>query len=155
MNNEELVFKLNADLMNEYTHMHFYLHSSFLVEGTYREEVADWLVKHATSEFLHIQQFAKMIVGLGGIPIGSVPAFCYKMFPDLTDPHEIFLYAQQLEREVVTNYVQRMEEVVRSKELDPCDAKYVELFLEDQVLDSRGDLDEIKQFLKQRVIGHY
>ena len=137
--------------MNEYTHMHFYLHSSFLVEGTYREEVADWLVKHATSEFLHIQQFAKVIVGLGGIPVGSVPSHSYKSFPDLTDPHDIFSYAQELESEVVTNYVQRMEEIEMSKELDLCDAKYVELFLEDQVLDSRGDLDEIKQFLKRNI----
>lgn len=148
MNKQQLIDKLNSDLVNEYTHMHFYLHSSFLVEGTYREEVADWLVKHATSEFLHIQQFAKMIVGLGGIPVGCAPINCYKSFLNLTDPHEIFLYAQQLESEVVVNYVQRMEEVVESKTLDPCDAKYVELFLEDQVLDSRGDLDEIAQFLK-------
>jgi len=144
MNKTDLISKLNSDLMNEYTHMHFYLHSSFLVEGTYRHEVAEWLVEHAESEFKHIQEFAKVIVGLGGIP-----TCIFKTFPDLTDPHEIFLYAQKLEQEVVTNYVHRMEEVGESKELDPCDAKYVELFLEDQVLDSRGDLDEIVQFLKR------
>ncbi len=146
MNKEDLILKLNGDLVNEYTHMHFYLHSSFLVEGTYRDEVSEWLVKHATSEFKHIQEFAKMIVGLGGQPVHE-----HHDFPHLTDPHEIFLYAQQLESEVVANYVQRMEEVVSSNELDPCDAKYVELFLEDQVLDSRGDLDEIKQFIKRNV----
>lgn len=146
MNKEELIFKLNSDLVNEYTHMHFYLNSSFLVEGTYRDEVSEWLVKHATSEFLHIQQFAKMIVGLDGMPATN-----HHDIPRLTDPHEIFLYAQKLESEVVANYVQRMEEVIESKELDPSDAKYVELFLEDQVLDSRGDLDEIKQFLKRNV----
>lgn len=151
MNKQQLIDKLNSDLVNEYTHMHFYLHSSFLVEGTYRHEVAEWLVEHAESEFKHIQEFAKVIVGLGGMPVGSLPAFCYKSFPDSTDPHEIFLYAQQLEAEVVMNYVHRMEEIVVSKELDSCDAKYVELFLEDQILDSRGDLDEIKQFLKRNV----
>lgn len=145
MNKSELIQKLNEDLENEYTHMHFYLHSSFLVEGTYREEVADWLIKHATSEFAHIQQFAKMIVGLDGIPTNN-----HKPFPNLTDPDDIFLYAQKLETEVVTNYVHRMEEIVGSRKLDLCDAKYVELFLEDQVLDSRGDLDEIAQFLKGR-----
>lgn len=144
MNKEELILKLNSDLVNEYTHMHFYLQSSFLVEGTYRHEVSEWLAEHATSEFGHIQEFAKVIVGLGGVPRHE-----HKSFPNLTDPHEIFLYAQDLEREVVTNYVHRMEEIVGSKELDPSDAKYVELFLEDQILDSRGDLDEIKQFLKR------
>ena len=145
MNKKELISKLNNDLVNEYTHMHFYLHSSFLVEGTYRHEVAEWLVEHAESEFKHIQEFAKVIVGLGGIPRHE-----HKNFPDLTDPHAIFLYAQTLEQEVVVNYVQRMEEVVGGNDLDPCDAKYVELFLEDQILDSRGDLDEIAQFLKGR-----
>jgi ferritin len=146
MNKEQLIEKLNFDLVNEYTHMHFYLQSSFLVEGTYRDEISEWLVKHATSEFLHIQQFAKVIVGLGGQPRVA----CHD-FPYLTDPHEIFLYAQDLESNVVTNYVHRMEEIEDSKELDSCDAKYVELFLEDQVLDSRGDLDEIKLFIKRNI----
>jgi ferritin len=146
MNKEQLIRKLNSDLVNEYTHMHFYLQSSFLVEGTYRHEVSEWLVEHATSECLHIQQFAKVIVGLGGMPAAN-----HHDFPRLTDPHEIFLYAQHLEGEVVTNYAHRMEEIVSSKELDIEDAKYVELFLEDQLLDSRGDLDEIKQFLKRNI----
>ena len=92
MNKEKLILKLNEDLANEYTHMHFYLQSSFLVEGTYRDEVSEWLVKHATSEFLHVQQFAKMIVGLGGIPLHR-----HHPFPDLTDPHQIFLHAEHLE----------------------------------------------------------
>jgi len=47
--------------------------------------------------------------------------------------------------------MEEIEESVKNKELDPCDGKYVELFLEDQVLDSRADLDEIKQFLKRSV----
>lgn len=142
----ELIEKLNSDLMNEYTHMHFYLQSSFLVEGTYRHEVAEWLAEHAASEFKHVQEFAKVIVGLGGVPVTRGHDF-----PNLTDPHEIFLYAQKLEQEVVTNYVHRMEEVEGEfrRNLDKCDAKYVELFLEDQLLDSRSDLDEINQFLKK------
>jgi bacterioferritin (cytochrome b1) len=143
MNKTTLIDKLNGDLRNEYTHMNFYLHSSFLVEGTYRHEVAEWLVEHAESEFKHIQEFAKMIVGLGGVPITDKHSF-----PNLTDPHDIFLYAQKLEQEVVTNYAHRMEDIVGSDELGRGDAKYVELFLEDQLLDSRGDLDEIAQFLK-------
>lgn len=145
MTKEDLILHLNGDLVNEYTHMHFYLQSSFLVEGTYRHEVSEWLAEHAESEFKHIQEFAKVIVGLGGKPFTH-----HHAFPSLTDPHDIFSYAQELEREVVTNYVHRMEEVVGSNELDCCDAKYVELFLEDQLLDSRSDLDEIAQFLKPR-----
>ena len=145
MNKDQLIDKLNSDLMNEYTHMHFYLQSAFLVEGTYRHEVAEWLTEHASSEFQHIQEFAKVIVGLGGLPTTK-----HHPFPNLTDPHDIFLYAQKLEEEVVTNYVHRMEEIGGSELLERTDAKYVELFLEDQILDSRGDLDEIRQFVKNR-----
>ena len=149
MNKLDLINKLNEDLTNEYTHMHFYLQSSFLVEGTYRHEVSEWLAEHAQSEFKHIQEFAKVIVGLGGVPVTN-----HHDFPNLTDPHDIFYHAQQLEQEVVKNYVHRMVEVENSDLLDSCDAKYVELFLEDQLLDSRGDLDEIKQFLQTRVVSH-
>jgi bacterioferritin (cytochrome b1) len=125
--------------------MHFYLQSSFLVEGINRAEIAEWLVEHAESEFKHIQQFAKMIVGLGGTPTTE-----HHYFPSFTCPFEIFEYAQQLEQQVVTNYVHRMEEMEEEREVDKVDRKYVGLFLEDQVLDSRADLDEIGQFLKRR-----
>jgi len=142
MNKQELIAKLNEDLSNEYTHMQFYLHSSIMVQGIIRDEISEWLVDHAKSEFDHIQQFGKMIVGLGGVPT-HIP----KAFPNLTDPSEIMRYAHTLESEVVLNYAHRMEEIKESRELDLTDSKYVHLFLEDQLLDSRGDLDEIKQFL--------
>ncbi len=145
MNKEELISLLNEDLKNEYTHMHFYLQSSFLVEGMNRAEIAEWLVEHSESEFKHIQQFAKLIVGLGGVPCTD-----HHFIPSFTCPFEIFEYAQQLEQQVVTNYVHRMEEMEEDNELDKTDRKYVGLFLEDQVLDSRSDLDEIAQFLKRR-----
>jgi bacterioferritin (cytochrome b1) len=142
MTKQNLIEKLNNDLKNEYTHMHFYLQSSFVIEGLHRAEIGEWLAKQATGEFNHIQQFAKMIVGLGGVPETK-----HHPFPLLTEPYEILQYAQKLESEVVANYVQRMDEcTITEKE----DAKYVELFLEDQVIDSRADLDEIKQMLKSR-----
>jgi len=143
MTKQSLIEKLNSDLKNEYTHMHFYLQSSFLIEGLHREEIGEWLAKQAASEFQHIQQFAKMIVGLGGIPETK-----HHVFPLLTEPYTIMQYAQKLESEVITNYVQRMVECDSIVEKN--DAKYVELFLEDQLLDSRADLDEINQMLKLR-----
>ena len=143
MNKSELIDKLNSDLMNEYTHMHFYLHSSVMVSGLHRAEIAEWLLEHAKGEFEHVQQFAKMIVGLGGVPVNKPHDF-----PTLTNAYAIMMQAYTLESQVVKNYAHRMEEIGMSNELDVCDAKYVELFLEDQLLDSRGDLDEIAQFLK-------
>jgi bacterioferritin (cytochrome b1) len=143
MTKQQLIEKLNGDLKNEYTHMHFYLQSSFIIEGLHRAEIGEWLAKQATGEFNHIQQFAKMIVGLGGVPETK-----HHTFPLLTDPYEILHHAQKLESEVVSNYVQRMEEC--GKVIEKNDAKYVELFLEDQLLDSRADLDEINQMLKSK-----
>jgi len=141
MTREEMVALLNADLRNEYKHMHFYLQSSFLIRGLHREELGEYLAEHAKSEFDHVQQFAKLIVGLGGIPeTNSNP------FPNLTDPQAIFEYALQMEDEVVSNYVQRMKD---AQALGGVDGAYVEIFLEDQILDSRGDADNIREIVRK------
>ncbi len=138
---KELIDKLNGDLVNEYTHMHFYLHHSVMVRGINRAEISEWLFEHAKSEFEHVQQFAKLIVGLGGIPVTD-----HNPFQTYTSPDAIFRYAYNLEAQVVANYAHRMEELDKEMELQLEDKKYVILFLEDQLLDSRADLDEIGQF---------
>lgn len=148
MTKQDLITKLNADLANEYTHMHFYLHHSVMVKGINRAEISEWLLDHAKGEFDHIQQFAKLIVGLGGTPIHH-----HHPFPDFTNPDSIFRYAYDLEAQVVRNYAHRMEELDGVVGDNSCgnvtkeDKKYVTLFFEDQLLDSRGDLDEISQFI--------
>jgi ferritin len=45
MTKQQLIEKLNGDLKNEYTHMHFYLQSSFIIEGLHRAEIGEWLAK--------------------------------------------------------------------------------------------------------------
>lgn len=144
-----LIDKLNEMLKNEYTHMHYYLQSSFLIEGLHKMEIGEWLAEQAASEFKHIQQFAKVIVGLGGVPETE-----HFVIPYLTDPQEILQYAHGLEFDVVGKYVQHME-VWKDKNTtsfdDVIDIKYIEVFLEEQLLDSRADLDEIKQMLKGKV----
>lgn len=141
MTKQELVQKLNDDLSNEYKHMHFYLHSSFMIQGLHREELAEYLKEHAQSEFNHVQEFAKLIVGLGGVPTKTVATY-----PTLTDPQEIFEYALKMEDEVVANYVARMAE---AQDLGGVDGTYVEIFLEDQVLDSRQDADNLREMVKK------
>jgi bacterioferritin (cytochrome b1) len=146
MTKEELITKLNGDLTNEYTHMHFYLHSSFMIEGLHRAELGEWLAEQASSEFKHIQEFAKMIVGLGSTPICS-----FKSFPTFTHPVDILKFAYKMEEEVVKNYVKRREEcenMARKQFESSIDGTWVGLFLEDQIMDSRSDLDEISQLLK-------
>lgn len=137
MTKAELVDKLNSDLANEWKHMQFYLYSSIIVKGLARIEVKEFLLEHAKSEFNHIQEFSQMILGLGGIPSKSINAF-----PTLTDPRDIISYALDIEREVVNNYVTRIKE---AQELGGVDGSFIEIFLEDQILDSRKDVDELKE----------
>lgn len=141
MTKAELIEKLNDDLRNEYTHMHFYLYSSFMIQGFHRLEIGEWLLAQAQGEFKHIQEFSKMIVGLGGVPTHEP-----KNFPVYRDAYNILDYARRLETEVVENYVNRMKEC---ELLGGVDGTWVELFLENQVIDSRSDLDEITELLKE------
>lgn len=136
MTKNELVAKLNSDLKNELKHMHFYLHSAAVIRGLHREELREYLEEHALSEFEHVKEFTKVIVGLGGVPTKEV-----NVYPTLTDPIEIIKYAVDMEDEVVSNYVERMED---AKKLGGVDGSYVEIFLEDQILDSRQDADNLR-----------
>lgn len=146
MTKQQLTVNLCEDLRNEYTHMHFYLHSAALVTGLHREEIREFLIEQAEGEFKHIQEFANLIVGLGGIPS------CWPHeFPTHYNPYNILTYALKLEEEVVSNYVLRMKE---AKELGGVDGSYVEIFLENQILDSRADADNIRQMLKGENHSH-
>jgi ferritin len=139
MTKQEIIDLLNGDLSNEYKHMHFYLHSSFLIRGLHKAELGNWLCEHAKGEFDHVQQFAKMIVGLGGKPTTTV-----NPFPSFTNPSEILGYALEMEEEVLRNYVDRQEQ---ARELGGVDGAYIDNFFQEQVLDSRADVDEIRQMI--------
>ncbi len=139
MTKSEMIDLLNSDLSNEYKHMHFYLHSSFMIEGLHRAELGEFLREQSESEFQHVQQFAKMIVGLGGIPTTT-----FKSFPTLTSPLEILRYALSMEREVLENYIVRQKQAL---ELGGVDGAYIDNFFDEQILDSRSDADELKQLI--------
>ena len=154
MTKKQLIDNLNADLMNEYRHMHFYLHASFMVQGLHRAEIGEFLKESAEGEFKHIQEFAKVIVGLGGKPF-SMLSDAYTLALEksqpwhnstgLTSTMEILEFALNMEEEVVRNYVGRMKE---AREMDDTDGAFVEIFLEDQILDSRQDADELREMVK-------
>lgn len=142
MNKSDFINLLNGDLANEYAHLHFYLHSAIQVEGLHREELREFFTEQAASEMNHVKQFGDMIVGLGGTPI-CMPA----SFPDqLKSPTDILDYALTMENQVVENYAQRMDQA--RDVLTGGDAKWVEAFLENQIIDSRTDADNIKKMLK-------
>ena len=137
---------LNDDLSREYSHMHFYLHASIVVRGIHREEYSELFQGEAQSEMNHVSQFAKLILGLGGKPKADVAHFR----TDITDPMELVEEAMRMEKEVVENYVTRMEEAVQLQENggdDKIHGRYIEIFLEDQVMHSREDIDNFREIL--------
>lgn len=137
----DLIQSLKADLANEMKHMMFYLHSASMVTSLDAAEIKEFLLNQAKSEMDHVHAFADMIVGLGGDPI-AVP----NKFPlDLTRPKEILNYALDMELEVIDNYVERINQ---AEEVGGADGKWVEIFLEDQIADSRTDADYLKQLLR-------
>jgi len=143
----EFVGKLNQDLANEYKHWNFYIQAMTNVQGLHREEIGEFLKKEAAGEMLHIEEFKRVIIGLGGKPTTNAAPFAH----DIVTPKEILEYALVMEDEVVWNYVHRIDDAVMLQEnggIDKVHGKYVELFLEDQILDSRNDADHIREMLK-------
>ena len=144
----ELVNQLNEDLSREYSHMQFYLHASIVVRGLHREEYAELFQKEAASEMGHVTEFGKLILGLGGKPTTNVASFP----TDVTDPIKLVEEALRMEKEVVANYVDRMDQAIALQENggdDRVHGRYLEIFLEDQILHSRADVDNYREILDQ------
>lgn len=154
MDRTTLINKLQDDLSREYSHWHFYINASITVTGLHREELSEFFLTQAQSEMLHIQQWAKLILGLGVSPMitcnnlvtSELSAFYYSP----KTPKELLEYALNMEKEVVNNFVQRMDECDELENVpeDKTDARWVHLFLEDQLMDSRADVDNINEMLK-------
>lgn len=141
MTKQELISLLNNDIRNEYAHMHFYLHSALLVQGLHREELREFFLEEAASEMKHVQEFGDLIVGLDAKPECMPNAFP----TNLTHPRDILAHALKMEEEVVANYVQRMDDAVA---LGGVDGRWVEIFLEAQIDDSRKGADNLRQMIK-------
>lgn len=149
----DLVENLNDDLSREYSHMHFYLHASIVCRGLHREEYSELFQAEATSEMQHVSQFGKLILGLGGTPSVNVAEFP----TGITDPLKLVEEAMRMEKEVVENYVDRMDQAISLQENggeDRVHGRYVEIFLEDQILHSREDVDNFRQILDQAVFRY-
>jgi len=152
---EELVGLLECDLANEYAHWHFYMQASTAVRGLHRQEIGEFFSEQAAGEMKHVGEFRRMIQGIKtrrGIP-GGVASAVAPFKTGMTCPKELLQAALDMENEVVSNYVLRHSQAedlasTGSGE-DAIDATYVALFLEDQILDSRGDADNILEMLNK------
>lgn len=144
MNNlQNLINDLKSDLKNECTHLIFYLQSASLVQGLHAKEYKEYFLKEANKELTHVQQFADLIIGLGGDNLEYVPN--YEKINYSNNPLEILRNALALEEEVVQNYCERMHQ---AESLGSTDGDWVHIFLEKQIEESRIDVDELKQIIR-------
>jgi len=147
---------LIKDLANEYSHWHFYIQASTNVVGLHRLELSEFFEKQASSEMNHVLEFRKLIQGLitkRNLKI-NIPNEVAKFKENLKDPIDLLSFALEMEDKVVSNYTQRIKETClfqENNETDAVDGKYIELFLEDQIQDSRADADEIREILKRSI----
>jgi len=142
----DVVILLNEDLKNEWKHMQFYLHHASAITGLHAHEYKEFLLEQAASEMKHVQQFSDLLFGLGVIPTTQINEFA-----KLTSAYEILRYAAEMEALVVANYTIRIAQlnaITFESPSDVADAKWIEIFLEEQIKDSREDLDHLKQLLK-------
>lgn len=151
---ENLFDLLAEDLSREYSHWNFYIQSATSVVGLHREEIGEFLLEQAKEEMGHIEEFKRVLHGLNERRNLNklIPTKISQFKNELSCPEQILKEALRMEDEVVRNYIQRIENACslqENGEEDKVDGKYVELFLEDQVLDSRKDADHIRMMLKK------
>lgn len=141
----EMVARLNNDLKNEWKHLKFYTHHASAIIGLHAHEYKELFTEQAGSELQHVIQFSDLITGLGGAPTTEANGF-----PQLTVAKNIISYAIEMENEVVQNYSQRIAELeqIRNTPETLADKKWIEIFLEKQIEDSRQDLDHFRQIIK-------
>jgi ferritin len=142
----EFVRRLNSDLKNEWRHMCYYLYAASAATGLHAHEYKEFFLEQAKSEMGHVTQFSDLIIGLGG----TATVECLP-FAKYTDVRDLLCYAAVLEAEVVSNYTKRIAELADIVEDAPAIAahkKWLEIFLEEQIKDSREDLDHLRQIMK-------
>ena len=139
---EKLAELLLGDLKNELTHLHFYLQSASLVQGLHAKEYKEFFTKEANKELVHVQQFYDLMIGLD-IDVTNTPYF--DKLPKLTNVLDILKHALTLEQEVVSNYSTRMHQAESMKTVD---GDWVHIFMENQIQESRVDVDELRQIIR-------
>lgn len=150
---EEMVELLSEDLSREYSHWNFYIQASTSITGLHREEIGEFLIDQAKEEMAHIEEFKKVLHGIitRRNLKNSVSTKIAEFKNNLSNPFEILQEALKMEDEVVKNYIQRIEDANSLQENggeDQIDGKFIELFLEDQIMDSRSDADNIRMMIK-------
>jgi ferritin len=132
------------------------MQASTNVRGLHRQELSEFFLEQAEGEMKHVEQFRKVLQGLftrRGLD-AKVPSLVASFKEGLSCPKALLRAALEMEDQVVNNYVTRIEQASSLQEnggQDRDDGKYVELFLEDQIMDSRADADNIREMLENAI----
>jgi bacterioferritin len=143
----EMIDLLNGDLAREYSHLQFYVQAARMVETIHRAELKEFFDNEAADELSHVQQWGDLIVGLGGIPTTTVAEFK----SHLTDPIALLKETVKMESQVVANFVERQDqagELENNGDSDRVDGRRIDVFLDDQILDSRDTVDDVTKMLR-------
>ncbi len=132
---------LNGDLRNEWKHLRFYLFHASAVTGLHATEYKEFFLEEAAGEMVHVTQFSDLITGLGGTATDKSNDFL-----KFKKPKEILEYAYEMEKEVVSNYSERIK---HAQILGGVDGQWLEIFLETQIQKSREDVDHYKQIIQE------
>lgn len=144
----DLICSLREDLAREYSHWHFYMIASMRVIGLHREEYREFFEKEAAGEMQHIREFGDLIIGLGAGISGEVAD--YELSPESFKTKDLLEFALYLETMVTHEFVKRMDQAEAVAAAYPefkTDCRYVQIFLEEQLMDSRATVDHLKQIL--------
>lgn len=134
---------MNSDLQNEWTHLQFYLYHASSITGLHAEEYKEFFTEAAKGELSHVQQFLDRLFGLNH----PTPNQAGINFPCYTKVDDALAHAIKMEREVVTNYTKRLQQLEFLSQVHPDIAAYLTIFYEDQIKDSYEDCEKMRRIL--------
>ena len=143
---DSLMQNMYIDLKNERTHMLFYLTNAGSLTGLHSEEYTELFLESAKEEMNHVNEFQNMIVGLGG-NLNCSESYGFYGFSVTKNVTEALKHALQQEEFVVFNYAERINEIENCAELDVATKTWLVVFYEDQLKNSRTDVDKYKRLI--------
>ena len=134
------------DLRNEKKHMLFYLTAASTVSGLHREEYKELFENEAKSEMQHVLDFQNAILGLGADVTNTIDIKEFNDYIISYDLVKLLKYSLSMEEEVVSNYAYRIARDIDL--LDEPEKRWMEIFYEEQIENSRKDVDNLKMILR-------
>lgn len=144
MDVQRMIEALNRSLSVEYAAVIQYMQSSFLVQGTEREYLAEFFRNEAKGSLGHVQRFGEKIVALGGLP--TVEPVAVKQAADVG---EMLQQALALEKEAQACHFAALRLLPPEEQEEAADTA-LRVMLEDLVEQEQQDIEELEKLLAMR-----